>query len=37
MKCSNAWKNVFGIADDILIVAYDADGRNHDRTLRKEM
>ena len=26
--------NVFGIADDILIVGYDSDGRDHDRTLR---
>ena len=26
--------NVFGIEDDILIAGYDADGRDHDRTLR---
>ena len=26
--------NVFGIADDMLIVDYDADGRDHDRTLK---
>ena len=25
--------NVFGIADDILILGYDADSRDHDRTL----
>ena len=28
---------VFGIADGILIVEYDADGRHHDRTLRQVM
>ena len=27
--------NVFGIADDILIVGYNADGRDHDKTLKK--
>ena len=27
--------NIFGIADDILIVEYDADGRDHDRSLMK--
>ena len=26
--------NVFGIADKILIVGYDADGRDHNRSLR---
>ena len=26
--------NVFGIVDDILIVSYDADGRDHNRALR---
>ena len=25
--------NVFGIADDILVVGYDSDGKNHDDTL----
>ena len=25
--------NVFGIADDILVVGYDADGKDHDDTL----
>ena len=29
--------NVFGIADGILIVGYDTDGRDHDRTLRHVM
>ena len=29
--------NVFGIADDILIVKYDADGRDLDMTLRQAM
>ena len=27
--------NLFDMADDILIVGCDADGRNHKRTLRK--
>ena len=27
--------NVFSIADDILIVGYDDNGRDHNRTLRK--
>ena len=26
--------NVFGIVGDILIVCYDADGRDHNKTLR---
>ena len=25
--------NVFGIADDILVVGYDSDGKDHDDTL----
>ena len=25
--------NVFGIADDLLVVGYDADGKEHDETL----
>ena len=25
--------NVFGIADDILVVRYDSDGKDHDKTL----
>ena len=25
--------NVFGIADDILVVGYDGDGKDHDKTL----
>ena len=25
--------NVFGITDDILVVGYDANGRDHDKTL----
>ena len=29
--------NVFGIADDSLIVGYDAEGRDHNRTLRQVM
>ena len=29
--------NIFGIADHILIVEYDADGRDHDRTQQWEM
>ena len=29
--------NVFGIADDTLIVGNDADGRDQDRTLRQVM
>ena len=28
---------VFGISGEILIVGYDADRRDHDRTLRKVM
>ena len=28
---------IFGIADDILIVGYDADGINHNRTLGQVM
>ena len=27
--------NLFGIADDILIVGYDADGKDYDRLLKK--
>ena len=26
--------NIFGVADDILIVEYDTDGRDHDKTLK---
>ena len=29
--------NVFGIVDDIIIVGYDADGRDYDRMLRQVM
>ena len=29
--------NVFGTADDILIVGYDADGTDHDRIMRQVM
>ena len=29
--------NIFGIADGFLIVGYDADGRDHDQTLRQVM
>ena len=29
--------NVFGIADFFLIEGYDADGRDHDRTLKEVM
>ena len=29
--------NIFGIGDDILIVRYDAGGRDKDRTLRQVM
>ena len=29
--------NVFGIADDILILEYDADGGNHGRTFSQVM
>ena len=29
--------NVFGVADKILIVGYDADGRDHDRILKQVM
>ena len=36
-KIFNAIPNVFGIADEILIVGYDADCRDHDRTLRQVM
>ena len=36
-KISIDLPGVFGIADDILIIGYDADGRDHDRTLRKVM
>ena len=28
--------NVFGIADDILAVGYDCDGKDHDNTLWKQ-
>ena len=27
--------NVFGIVDDILVVGYEADGKDHDETLQK--
>ena len=27
--------NVFGIADDILVVGYEADGRDHDETVQR--
>ena len=27
--------NIFGIADDILIIGYDADGKDCDKTLRQ--
>ena len=27
--------NVFGIADDILVVGYDVDGKDHDSTLQR--
>ena len=30
-------KNVFDIADDIFIVGYDADDRDHDRTPELEV
>ena len=29
--------NVFGTVEDIVIVGYHADGRDHDRTIRKVM
>ena len=29
--------NVFGVADDILIVGYDADDKDHDRTQKQMM
>ena len=29
--------NTFGIAENILIVGYNADGRDHDRILRQVM
>ena len=29
------FQNVFGIADDILILEYNTDGRDYDRTLRQ--
>ena len=29
--------NVFAMADDILIIGYDADGRDHDRSLKHVM
>ena len=31
----NDLPNVFGIADDILVVGYQADGKDHDKTLQK--
>ena len=31
----NDMLNVFGIADDILVVGYKNDGRNHDETVQK--
>ena len=37
MKYSKIHQIVFGIADDILIVGYDADKRDCDRILRKVM
>ena len=36
-KIDKIFKDVFCIADDILIVWYDADGRDHDKPLRKVM
>ena len=34
-KKTNYLPNVFGIADDILCVAYDSTGKNHDDMLWK--
>ena len=31
----NDMPNVFGIADDILVVGYEDDGRDHDKTVHK--
>ena len=36
-KISEEILNIFGIADHILIVGYDADCKDHDRTLRQVM
>ena len=30
-------QNVFGFADDILVVGYDIDGKDHDDTLQKPL
>ena len=35
-KAFNELPNVCGIADDILIVGYNGDGTDHDRTPLKE-
>ena len=37
IKIFKGLPNVFGIADDILIVGSNADGRDHDRILRQVM
>ena len=34
-KLLNDIPNVFGIADDILIAGFDADGRDHDVSLEQ--
>ena len=36
-KSSKDVPNVFDIADDILIIECDTDGRDHDRTLKQVM
>ena len=36
-KIFKGMPSTFGIADDILIVGYDTDGRGHDRTSRPVM
>ena len=35
-KIYKEFPNVFGIADDILVVGYDVDGKDHDNTLGRE-
>ena len=35
MKFSDDMPNVFGIADDVLVIGYDKDGADHDTAVRK--
>ena len=36
-EISNDMSNVFGIADDILVVGYEDNGRDYDKTVTTKM